>query len=43
MSEKEFYEWLETCPTHEWEINHSQEGEGCMVIFRWLPEEDKNS
>ena len=42
MNEKEFYERLETCPTHEWEINHSQE-DGCMIIFRWLPEEDKNS
>ena len=39
MSEKEFYEWLETCPMHDWEINHHQE-DGCMVIFRWLPEED---
>ena len=39
MEEKEFYAWLETCPTHEWEINHSQE-DGCMVIFRWIPEED---
>jgi hypothetical protein len=39
MNEKEFFEWLETCPTHKWEVNHAEEG-GCMVIFRWCPDEE---
>jgi hypothetical protein len=21
MDKKEFFEWLETCPTHKWEVN----------------------
>ena len=28
MRRKEFFEWLETCPTHKWEVNSdSTEGE----------------
>lgn len=38
-AESELYEWLETCPTHEWEVNHSQD-DGCMVIFRWPVEQE---
>jgi len=26
MDRKEFFEWLETCPTHKYEIQHDQEG-----------------
>ena len=28
MTREEFFEWLETCPTHKWEVNwDSTEGE----------------
>ena len=28
MNRKEFFEWLETCPTHKWEVSwDSTEGE----------------
>ena len=28
MNRKEFFEWLDTCPTHKWEVNwDSTEGE----------------
>ena len=33
MDEKEFFEWLETCPSHKWEVNHL-EADGCTVIFK---------
>jgi len=38
MNEKEFFEWLETCPTHKWEVNYSDE-DGCTVIFKLQEEE----
>jgi hypothetical protein len=25
MNKKEFFEWLETCPTHKWEVNDELE------------------
>jgi hypothetical protein len=24
MNKKEFFEWLETCPTHKWEVNDEE-------------------
>jgi len=26
MNRKEFFEWLETCPTHKWEITADEYG-----------------
>jgi hypothetical protein len=25
MNTKEFYDWLETCPTHKWEVNDEEQ------------------
>ena len=24
MTREEFFEWLETCPTHKWEVTHEE-------------------
>ena len=32
MSRKEFFDWLDTCPTHKWDIIEI-EGEYCRVLF----------
>ena len=32
MTRKEFFEWLETCPTHKWDIVQI-EGDYCRVLF----------
>jgi len=39
MDNKEFYEWLETCPTHKWEV--SDEFEGYIVVS--FPIEDEKA
>jgi len=26
MNRKEFFEWLETCPSHKWEVVHDDAG-----------------
>ena len=26
MTREEFFEWLDTCPTHKWEITHEEYG-----------------
>lgn len=26
MNRKEFFEWLETCPSHKWEVVHDEVG-----------------
>ena len=28
MTEEEFFKWLETCPTHHWEVTESMIEEG---------------
>ncbi len=34
MNKKEFFEWLETCPTHKWEVNDEfgDIGAGYIVV-----------
>ncbi len=45
MTREEFFEWLETCPTHKWEITHDDDNH-IVVSFptddrrvRWSPGE----
>ncbi len=40
MDRKEFFEWLETCPTHKWEITHEEYGH-VVVSFPTDEEEDE--
>jgi hypothetical protein len=39
MSREEFFEWLDTCPTHKWEITHEEYGH--VVVSFPNDEEDK--
>ena len=39
MTYNEMIEWLETCPTHHWEIVHEDEGH-VRVLIRF--EEERN-
>ena len=32
MDRKEFFEWLETCPTHKWELS-AEENDFVVVNF----------
>jgi hypothetical protein len=44
MDKKEFFEWLETCPTHKWEVNDEFEdgfGAGYIVVSFPTEEEDE--
>ena len=42
MTRSEFFEWLDTCPTHKWDIVQI-EGDYCRIIFPLGedPEEDE--
>jgi len=40
MDRQEFFEWLETCPTHKWEVN--DEGEGYIVVSFPTQEYEEN-
>ena len=31
MTREEFFEWLETCPTHKWEVTHYAYGPRCLT------------
>jgi hypothetical protein len=43
MNKKEFFEWLETCPTHKWEVNDEfgDIGAGYIVVSFPTEEEDE--
>ena len=34
MTREEFFKWLETCPSHKWEVTHEfdNEGNGAVVV-----------
>ena len=45
MNKKEFYDWLETCPTHKWEVNdeeHSDIGAGYITVFFPTQEDEED-
>ena len=35
---QEFFEWLNTCPEHSWDVVHDDEGH--VRILFWFDEED---
>ena len=39
MTRKEFFEWLETCPSHKWEVT-TDEYEFVVVSFPTTEEEE---
>ena len=41
MTREEFYEWLETCPTHKWETT-ADEDDFVAVSFPITEEEENN-
>tara|TARA_R100001369_G_scaffold46689_2_gene73029 strand:+ start:1241 stop:1372 length:132 start_codon:yes stop_codon:yes gene_type:complete len=42
MDRKEFFEWLETCPTHKWDITfESSLGEDGHVVVTFPIEEEE--
>ena len=41
MTRKDFFEWLETCPTHKWEIIHDEYGH--VVASFPAKEEDEDA
>lgn len=41
MSREEFFEWLDKCPTHKWEITH--EGYGHVVVSFRTDEEEEDA
>jgi len=38
MTREEFFEWLDTCPTHKWEITHEEYGH---VVVSFPNEEEE--
>ena len=41
MDKEDFYKWLETCPTHEWETSEMCEIENYVqVTFKLLESDD---
>ena len=43
MDKKEFFEWLETCPTHKWEVNDEfGDGFGAGYIVVSFPTEEED-
>mgnify|MGYP001809295431 FL=1 len=41
MDREDFYKWLETCPTHEWETSEMCEIENYVTVtFKLLEEDD---
>ena len=40
MNKKEFFEWLETCPTHKWEVNDEFGDIGAGYIVVSFPTEE---
>lgn len=41
MDRQEFFEWLETCPTHKWEINDEFGDIGAGYIIVSFPTEEE--
>tara|TARA_Y100000385_G_scaffold278445_1_gene326713 strand:+ start:512 stop:640 length:129 start_codon:yes stop_codon:yes gene_type:complete len=41
MDREEFFEWLETCPTHKWETTHDEHGH--VVVSFPTDEEDEEA
>jgi hypothetical protein len=41
MNKKEFFEWLETCPTHKWEVNDEFGDIGAGYIVVSFPTEEE--
>ena len=39
MTQQEFFEWLDTCPTHKWDITMDEDG-FITVSFRYVEEEE---
>jgi len=39
MTREEFFEWLNTCPTHKWEITHEEYGH---VVVSFPNDEEDN-
>jgi len=42
MNTKEFYDWLETCPTHKWEVNDELGDIGAGYITVSFPTEEED-
>jgi hypothetical protein len=42
MNTKEFYDWLETCPTHKWEVNDEFGDIGAGYIIVSFPTDEEN-
>jgi hypothetical protein len=40
MTRQEFFEWLETCPTHEWEVIMDEEGNTIVTFPHYEESED---
>ena len=40
MTREEFFEWLNTCPEHNWDVVHDDEGHA-RILF-WFDEEDED-
>ena len=40
MTRKEFWEWLDTCPTHKWDILEDDVGH-CRILFPMNEDEDE--
>ena len=40
MNREEFFEWLETCPTHKWDITFDEDGH-VVVSFPTYEDEDE--
>ena len=40
MTKEEFLEWLDTCPSHKYEIHYEDEN-GISVIFRIIEDNER--
>ena len=43
MTREEFFEWLETCPTHKWEVTDEEYGHRiyCTVVVSFPNNEEE--
>ena len=41
MTRKELFEWLNTCPDHNWDVVHDDEGH--MRVLFWFDEDEEES
>ena len=42
MNREEFFEWLESCPTHKWEVNDEFGDIGAGYIIVSFPTDEEN-